>query len=145
MSQLKKERTMNISILSRVPFSITQNILIAYLKERRFTEALTLLEASPNLATTTFPTSHQYTCLDDLLKCLCEQPDYDIEDENFMKILIFPHKESSNDLDLTNKQIRLLGLFAYLRHCQKKSSILKRISRNSQSTQVITPFTQSRR
>lgn len=128
---------MNVSFLRQVPFCIVQSLLIRLLKEREFSYALSLLEAFPTLATTQFPTKYQYTCLDDLLKYLCEDPDYDIEDEMFMNILIFPYKRHSNDLDLTEKQLRLLSLSATLRHAGKKSAIFKCFIRDSQSNRPL--------
>jgi len=128
---------MNINFLSRVPFCIVQSLLIRLLKEREFSDALTLLEAFPTLATTQFPTKYQYTCFDDLLRYLCEDPDYDIEDEAFMNILIFPYKRHSNDLDLTEKQLHLLRLSALLRHAGKKSAIFKCFIRDSQSNKPL--------
>jgi hypothetical protein len=128
---------MNINFLSRVPFCIVQSVLVSLLKEREFVQALSLLETFPTLATTQFPTKFQYTCLNDLLKYLCEDPDYDIDDETLMNILIFPYKRHSNDLELSEKQLCLLRLAAMFRHAGKKSVVLKGFIRDSQSNKPL--------
>jgi hypothetical protein len=118
---------MNATLFNKLPLFVLQNLLVESLKERRFSQALELLQLCPTLATTEFVKSQVYSCLEELLQYLCEEPNFNIEDETFMKIMIFPFGEEPSELDLTNRQLRLLHLIGVIRSAGKSSSILNRI------------------
>lgn len=133
----------NLTYLEKVPFCIKQSLLIKFLKEERFSKALALLEAFPTLATTMFQRIHQHACLDDLLSWLCRQTTFCTEDEDFMKILLFPFKENNGQpcpSDGVDRQERLWWMMLLLKNNGRDSAIFTRIATNECSKARLRPF-----
>jgi len=134
---------MNLAYLEKVPTCIRQALLISLLKEEEFADALKLLETFPTLATTMFQRIHQHACLDDLLAWLCRQTTFHTEDEDFMKILLFPFKESDGQCspsDGAERQERLWWMMLLLKNNNRDSDIFTRIATNEQSKLRLRPF-----
>lgn len=135
---------MDFDFLSKVPLCIRQSLLINLIKEEKFTDALTLLQAFPTLATTMFLRAHHYSCLDDLLTSLCRTPEFNTEHEDFMKILLFPFSESQGGFcpsDGLDRQNRLWWVMLLLKNNDRDSKIFTRIAvSENNKTQLKMPF-----
>lgn len=113
-------------LINNIPSEVAERVLIKFVETRCYTDAMEMLKQRPELATNTF-TSFRYADFDELIQDQYKDPHVDIENKALFDLLLYPYHACQTNSPLeTSRQIKAVGVMAYLCMLNKRSNVLDR-------------------
>jgi len=113
-------------LINNIPFEVAERVLIKFVETRCYADAMNMLRRRPELATSTF-SSFRYADFDELIQDQYKDPLVDIENKDLFNLLLYPYDVCQTNSPLeTSRQIKAVGIMAYLCMLNKRSNLLNR-------------------